>query len=115
MEDSPSDVKKKIKGAFCEEKVVKGNPCLSYLKHIVFPSLDSFDITRKPENGGDKSYKTYEELESDFASGDLHPGDLKPALAAAINKILDPVRKHFTTDKRAKDLLKRVKEFKVTR
>jgi tyrosyl-tRNA synthetase len=37
-------------------------------------------IARKPENGGDKIYNSYPELEADFASGALHPGDLKPAV-----------------------------------
>lgn len=45
----------------------------------------------------------------------MHPSDLKPAVADAINKILQPVRDHFEKDERAKDLLKKVKAFKVTR
>ena len=36
-------------------------------------------------------------------------GDLKPALAAAINAILQPVRDHFASDPQAKELLKKVK------
>jgi hypothetical protein len=36
-------------------------------------------------------------------------GDLKPALAAAINAILQPVRDHFASDPKAKELLKKVK------
>ncbi len=36
-------------------------------------------------------------------------GDLKPALTAAINAILKPVRDHFATDPVAKELLKKVK------
>ena len=33
-------------------------------------------------------FATYEELVADYAKGDLHPGDLKPALSKALNKIL---------------------------
>ena len=36
-------------------------------------------------------------------------GDLKPALTAAINAILKPVRDHFANDPAAKGLLKKVK------
>lgn len=36
-------------------------------------------------------------------------GDFKPALAAAINAILQPVRDHFASDPKAKELLKKVK------
>ena len=60
-------------------------------------------------------YTSYEELAADYASGALHPGDLKPALAAALNAILQPVRDHFENDAEAKALLKQVKSFKVTR
>lgn len=54
-------------------------------------------------------------LEADYASEALHPGDLKPGLTAALNAILQPVRDHFVNDKNAAALLKRVKQFKVTR
>ena len=37
-------------------------------------------------------YKAYEELEADFVSGALHPGDLKAALTVAINRCM-PVQR----------------------
>lgn len=49
-----------------------------------------------------------EELEADYTSGALHPGDLKPALSKALNTILQPVRTHFETNAEAKELLKKV-------
>jgi len=42
---------------------------------------------------------------ADYGSGALHPGDLKPALARALNAILQPVRDHFAGDERARKLL----------
>jgi hypothetical protein len=33
-------------------------------------------------------YTEWEELSADYASGALHPGDLKPALARHLNEIL---------------------------
>jgi tyrosyl-tRNA synthetase len=47
-------------------------------------------------------------------SGKIHPGDLKPAVADAINTILEPVRVHFATGE-PKALLDKIKKFKVTR
>ena len=44
------------------------------------------------DNGGDKDYLDYEEVEKDFVAGNLHPGDVKPALARHLNEILQPVR-----------------------
>ena len=56
-----------------------------------------------------RAYTTAADLKEDFASGALHPGDLKPALARQLNAILQPVRDHFERDDRARDLLKQVK------
>ena len=55
-----------------------------------------------------REYTTYEEIEADYRSGALHPGDLKPALAKALNAILQPVRDHFANDERARKLLTQV-------
>ncbi|GAB4834417.1 hypothetical protein Ancab_032673 [Ancistrocladus abbreviatus] len=115
MEDDEAEVNVKIKKAYCPPTITEGNPCLEYIKYLVLPWFKEFKVERKPDNGGDKIYKTFEELVVDYESGDLHPGDLKPALSKAINKILQPVRDHFTNDSNAKDLLKRVKAYRVTR
>ncbi|PRP78466.1 hypothetical protein PROFUN_13643 [Planoprotostelium fungivorum] len=115
MEDTEADVNVKIKQSWCPEKETKDNPLFDYLKHIIFPKLESFVVKKKPEYGGDKSYTSYEEVASDFESGALHPGDLKPAVAAAINEIIRPVREHFQNDPVAKKLLDQVKKFKVTK
>lgn len=111
MEDSEQDVNTKIKGAFCPEVTVEGNPVLEYLKYIVFPSIDELVIKRSEANGGDLVYTTYDALEKDFAAGSLHPGDVKPATARAINTILQPVRDHFKKDAHAKQILARVKQY----
>lgn len=54
MEDTEQDVHDKIKEAFCPPKVIKLNPCLDYLKNIVFGAFKTFEVIRKPENGGNK-------------------------------------------------------------
>lgn len=77
MEDTAKDVRKKIKGAYCPPQQVEKNPCLEYVRVLCFGMNDQFELKRKDENGGDKVYETYEDLEKDFVSGALHPGDLK--------------------------------------
>ena len=62
-----------------------------------------------------RAYTEVEELHQDYESEILHPSDLKPALSAALNAILQPVREHFERDDAAKQLLKQVKSFKVTK
>jgi tyrosyl-tRNA synthetase len=119
MEDTAADVKRKIKKAYCPPQIVENNPILNYCSHIVFPKNNVLTVTINTTVDGVKSsetvdYKTYEELEADYASGRVHPSDLKPAVTAAINLIIEPVRKHFSSGAPLA-LLKRVRGFKVTR
>ncbi|KAK1615622.1 hypothetical protein QYE76_021139 [Lolium multiflorum] len=95
MFDNEVDVKSKIKKAFCPVKITEGNPCLEYIQHILFPWFGKFEVLRNERSGGNRTYVTMEELLEDYISGALHPGDVKPALAKAINHILQPVRDHF--------------------
>lgn len=53
-------------------------------------------------------------MEADYASGKLYPNDLKPAVSAALNKILEPVRNHFASGE-PKALLDKIKKFKITK
>ena len=116
MEDEAADVRRKIKGAYCPPQIIEANPCLEYVKYIVFGKPGStFTVSRSEENGGPSTYSSYADVEADYVSGALHPGDMKPALAAALNELIEPVRKHFKEDAKAKALLKRVRSFKVTR
>jgi len=115
MEDSEADVRSKIKKAFCPPQEVAGNPCLEYLNYVVFPWFGVVTVERKEENGGNKTYNAYEELEADFVSGALHPGDVKAALSSNLNKILQPVRDHFASNKEAKQLLDTIRKYKVTK
>jgi tyrosyl-tRNA synthetase len=115
MEDPADIVNGKIKRAFCPPAVVEGNPCLDYVRHIVFNCRGEFQVRRKPDNGGDKLYAAYAGVERDYVDGALHPGDLKTALAAAINELLEPVRQHFKSDARARKLFAQVKKFRTTR
>lgn len=115
MEDSVQEVNSKIKGAFCPECTVLGNPVLEYVKYLIFPKLGSLHVFRSDENGGNKTFSSYEDLEADFTSGCLHPGDLKPAVSKAINTMLQPVRDHFKEDPDARKLLDQVKRYKITR
>lgn len=115
MEDEEAEVNLKIKKAYCPPKVVEGNPCLEYIKYMVFPWFGKFEVVRNAENGGDKTFGNIEELIADYESGALHPADVKPALAKSINKMLQPVRDHFKNNSEARDLLKTVKNYRVTR
>ena len=109
MEDSREDVERKITKGFCPPQIVEENPILDYCRYILFPALGELTIVRAEKNGGNVTFKTYAELEAEFVKGGLHPGDLKPAVAKAINNLLQPVRDHFANDAYAKKLLETIK------
>uniref|UniRef100_A0A0E0EIS8 tyrosine--tRNA ligase n=1 Tax=Oryza meridionalis TaxID=40149 RepID=A0A0E0EIS8_9ORYZ len=106
-----AEIDLKIKQAFCPPKIVKGNPCIEYIKYIIFPWFGKFEVVRKAKNGGNKTFMSVEELVMDYESGSLHPADVKPALKEAINQILKPVREHFENNKEAKFLRDTVKGY----
>ena len=58
---------------------------------------------------------SYGELEKLYSEGKIHPMDLKNAVAEKLNELIEPVRRHFATNSRAKKLLEQVKGFQVTR
>ena len=120
MTDTTEDIKRKINKAYCPEGVVEDNPILEYYRYIVFESLDRLEVDKivisRPEKfGGDISFSNYEELEKKFANKEIHPADLKASLVVYLDKLIEPVRKHFEENKEAKDLLEKVRSFQVTR
>ncbi|KCZ72627.1 tyrosyl-tRNA synthetase [Candidatus Methanoperedens nitroreducens] len=92
VDDSPEDIKKKMRGAFCPEGEVKDNPVLSLFRFHIMPRYPRIVVKRPEKYGGDLHYESYEALESDFAARKLHPMDLKTAASEYMNEILKPVR-----------------------
>ncbi len=93
VDDTPEDMKKKMKGAFCVEGEVKDNPVLALFKYHITPRYPEIVVKRPEKYGGDLHYESYEALEADFAEKKLHPMDMKTAAADYMNQILEPVRK----------------------
>jgi len=115
MTDSTEDIKRKISKAWAPEGEIKENPVLEYCKYILFESFEEIKIERPDKFGGNKSYKTYKELEADYASKALHPMDLKSTVIQKLDELLTPVRRHFEENPEAAALLKQVQSFQVTR
>lgn len=96
--DSESDVVKKLKGAKC----VEGDPdngIMAFLKHVIMPIKrdkgEKFVVERPMKYGGDLEYEKYVQIEGDFINNNLHPLDLKYAVAKEINNLLELFRKNF--------------------
>lgn len=119
--DPPATVRKKIRAAFCEEGVIENNGVLAFVRAVLIPvaqgRLDRgvpitqlqplvgegapegtvFTVGRKPEYGGPAHYSSAEALEKAFAAKEVHPGDLKAAVAEAVASLLEPIQKAFET------------------
>ncbi len=104
IHDDDETIKRKINGAYAPEKVVEFNPILNWVKHLVFYSQATLTIKRDEKWGEDKTYSSYEDLEKDYAQGNLHPQDLKTAVAQWLIKKLEPARKYFEDPKRKEAL-----------
>lgn len=115
MTDSEEDIKRKLNKAYCPEGVVEENPVLEYCKYMIFEKFDSLKIERPAKFGGDLEFTNYDELVKVFENKELHPMDLKQAVAKYINDLVKPVREHFEKNAKAKELLNQVKSFEVTR
>jgi len=115
IHDSPEEIKRKITNAFCPQKIIENNPIIDICKHIIFREVEIFKIERPSKFGGNMEFHNFEELEKTYKEGKLHPLDLKNAVAEELIKILEPVRKYFEKNKKAKELLEVVKQAKITK
>lgn len=112
MDDTETDVNRKIKKAFCVPKSIHKNPILEYLKYVVFPIKHEFVIKQNDKYGGAVfEFHDYETLEKAYVNGEIHPGDIKPTLSRVINELLEPIRLYFKENENARNLQKRVKSF----
>ncbi|MBI4142123.1 tyrosine--tRNA ligase, partial [Candidatus Woesearchaeota archaeon] len=114
MDDDAEEVKRKINKAYCPPNTIMENPLIDYAKHIIFPNFKTMKINRDKKYGGDVEFATIQELNETYAKGQLHPSDLKTAVAQHINQLLEPVRKHFKKPKQKK-LLEQIKMYTITR
>ena len=121
--DPPAVVRQKLKKAFCEPGNVTENGILAFVEAVLIPISELrleriseskgeydgprpfaakdapentvFSIPRDEKHGGPTHYRTYEELKAAFAAGEVHPGDLKQAVADGIIQLLQPVQDAF--------------------
>jgi tyrosyl-tRNA synthetase len=102
VDDEPSEIKDKIKRAFCPPKQTKDNPVIEHAEYFVFPSAGRLEIRRPARYGGPLEVTSAAELKKLYASGELHPADLKEAVAGALVDLLKPVRDYFLVHPEAK-------------
>lgn len=99
IHDSPEEIKRKLKKAFCPEKNTDFNPVLDWVEKLVFPINKKLEIKRPEKFGGNETYNSFEGLKKDYGEGSIHPADLKNSVAEELVKILEPAREHFSKGK----------------
>ena len=114
IHDSPEEIRRKMKKAFCPEGEAEFNPVLDWSKSLVFPIKGNLHIERPDKFGGSLDYNSYEDLEKDFIEKKLHPMDLKNGVAEAIIEMLEPARKHFEKPE-IKEMLEEMEQLIITR
>lgn len=102
VHDSAEDIKKKINSAFAMEGVgdSTNNPILNWTRYLIFNEENTLIINRPEKWGGNMTFNNYEELEKAYATKQLHPMDLKSAVADWLIKTLEPAKTHFEDPKR---------------
>ena len=115
VHDTKEDIQRKMNNAFCPEKIVDNNPVLEYAKYMIFRKFKTLEIIRPAKYGGDLEIGNYEELEKLYREGKIHPLDLKNGVSEAVDKLIEPIRKHFEKDKKAKELFNIVKSAEISR
>ena len=93
IHDSDEEIQTKIKKAWCEAGNVQNNPLLEIVKHVIFHEFNEVKVERPANFGGNVTYSSYSELESDFGQKKLHPTDLKKTVSDYLVKIVSPIRK----------------------
>ena len=107
LHDTPEQLRKKMKKAFLDPQ---SPDCAVYelIEHIILPEFGSITVTPKPEYGEPTTWADLDALKSALESGDLHPIDVKFAVADALSKSLESLRLHFESNPA---LLESVNEF----
>ena len=99
--DEPDVIRKKLNDAFAPEGEIGYNPVLDWTKHLVFfEGGSSLTISRPEKWGWDLTFNSYQELEDAYQKKELHPQDLKMAVAEWLIEKLEPARIYFEDSKR---------------
>ncbi len=115
VHDSRDEIIQKIQNAYCPPRDAINNPILDYCRHIIFRAFGKMEIARPSQYGGPLTFNNYQELEGLYVGGQLHPADLKAAVADYLDRLIAPIRSHFEKNKKARQLYQYIKALEITR
>ena len=89
------EVGARIGAAFCPAKVVDGNPVVEAVRFIVLPWDGRLAVARSEKHGGPVTFEDEPSFLRAWTAGELHPQDVKGAVASALDRLVAPVRQYF--------------------
>lgn len=94
---SPEEIQRKLAKAFCPIGSAELNPVLELAKYVIFKNRkEPFEIAdSKNFNIKPRTFYNYEDLEMAYINQEIHPSDLKMAVAKGVTEILKPIREYF--------------------
>lgn len=116
VHDTPEEIRQKIQKAYGPPKIIEHNPLINWVQTLVFwgEPNGELKIERPKKFGGSITYKSIDTLINDYQEGNLHPMDLKKAIGDWLITKLEPARKHFETNKKAREGLEFMKKVAKT-
>lgn len=96
IHDDESIINNKISKAYCPIGISENNPILEIIRYIIFHKFSEFQIDRPSKYGGNMTYDNFMNLENDYNQKKIHPKDLKDSVSIYLNKVIEPIRSHFS-------------------
>ena len=96
IHDDEITINNKISKAYCPIGISENNPILEIIKYIIFHKFSEFQIDRPSKYGGNINYDNFMNLENDYIQKKIHPKDLKDSVSIYLNKVIEPIRSHFS-------------------
>ncbi|KAB5580476.1 hypothetical protein GE09DRAFT_1082393 [Coniochaeta sp. 2T2.1] len=99
--DTAEVVTKKIKKAVAVPKVVEENGLLAFVEYVLLPAAGllhgkpKFTVERERDGLEPLVYENIAKMHEDYRNDVLTPQLVKPAIAKALNELLEPIRKGF--------------------
>ena len=92
---SPEVIRERIASAFCPAKTLEANPVAELAVHVLFPWEGRVEVHRPAKFGGDRGFEAPAEFVEAYGKGEVHPQDLKSAVADGLVRILAPASAYF--------------------
>jgi len=117
VSDDEETIRACIKKAFCPPQEIEFNPVLEWVNSFVYdllPDEVSWTIKRDEKWGGNVEYKSFSDLQNDFAQDKVSGQDVKNNLADWLVELLKPTRE-LAQQQNIQEILTRIEEYQVKR